>query len=285
MKFVKKIIALYRYFVFDIPIHGEAPSKVLDSYTSLPPSSQNILDIFSGEWASHLPKYMNLTTTPGYGALFEDTRIDWAELMLGDFSNKNCLELGPLEGGHSYMLQKKGAFKISAIEANSRAYLKCLCMKEILNSDKVEFKYGDFMAYFEDSDERYDILIASGVLYHMLDPLKLLKQISRVSDKIYIWTHYYDAEIINSNSALKSKFKEIEKIERDGVVYQWSEQFYEGALAWSGFCGGSSPSSRWLTRKSILGYLNDCGYNQIDVSFEAPDHQNGPSFAICAQRV
>lgn len=60
--------------------------------------------------------------------------------MLGAFVGKTRLELVPLEGGHSYMLQKMGVKKIIAIEANSRAFLKCLCIKEIFDLNKVEFK-------------------------------------------------------------------------------------------------------------------------------------------------
>jgi hypothetical protein len=177
-----------------------------------------------------------------------------------------------------------GAKKIFAIEANSRAFLKCLCIKEIFDLNKVIFRYGDFRSFFEENDEQYDVLIASGVLYHMSDPLHLIKQISRVSDQIFIWTHYYDEIVINSRPDLRNKFRKLEDVEVDGIHCQWIEQSYGSALDWSGFCGGSGPTSKWLTRQSIISFLTSSGYNQIDISFESPDHPNGPSFALCAQR-
>jgi len=258
--------------------------NILDSYTNNAPSIQNILDIFTGEWSSSLPLEMGLKTTPGFASLFEDSRIDWVENIFGGFANKKCLELGPLEGGHSYMLQKKGATQITAIESNSRAFLKSLCIKEALNLYKVALKYGDFRAFFEESNERFDIIIASGVLYHMTDPLHLIEQMSHASDKIFLWTHYYDPVIINSRAELKSKFNNLETIEQDGFFYQWIKQSYKQSLNWNGFSGGSALSSRWLTRKSIIDKLKNCGYNQIDISHEAKDHPNGPSFSVCAQR-
>lgn len=258
--------------------------NILDTYTTKAPSPQNILDIFSGEWSSRLPASNNLVTSPGHAALFEDPRIDWAAAILGGFVGKICLELGSLEGGHSYMMQKMGAKKIIAIEANSRAFLKCLCIKEIFDLNKVEFRYGDFRNFFVENSDHYDILIASGVLYHMLDPLQLIKQMSQVSDQLYIWTHYYDASIINARADLRPKFRVLQDVEKDGAHYQWIEQSYDSALSWKGFCGGSAPTSRWLTRESIVKYLNASGYNRIDISHEAKDHPNGPCFAVCAQR-
>lgn len=258
--------------------------SILDSYTSKTPTPQNILDIFEGEWSSALPAGCGLVTAPGQAALFEDSRIEWAVTMMGGLAGKTCLELGPLEGGHSYMMQRMGAKKITAIEGNSRAFLKCLCIKEIFNLNQVEFKYGDFRAFFAENKERYDTIIASGVLYHMLDPLLIIKQMSQLTDQLFMWTHYYDAAIINARPELRPKFRKLEEVEVDGIRLQWIEQSYDSALSWKGFCGGSAPTSRWLTRESILNYLTACGFTRIDISFEAPDHPNGPSFAVCAQR-
>ena len=118
----------------------------------------------------------------------------------------------------------------------------------------------------------------------MLEPLKLLKQISQKTDSLFIWTHYYDEEIIKANQKLKPNFQDLKDIEVDGESYQLAEQFYKEAVAWNGFCGGTSPSSRWLTKDSILNFLKVNGYNKLDISFETPDHPNGPCFAICAKR-
>lgn len=42
----------------------------------------------------------------------EDYRIEWFERIVGGFSGKRVLELGPLEEGHSYMLEKGGRRKL-----------------------------------------------------------------------------------------------------------------------------------------------------------------------------
>ena len=70
----------------------------------------------------------------GQVPLFNDDRISWfAEQINSNFEEFSVLELGPLEGGHSYMFEQLGAKEITAIEANSRAFLKCLIIEELLN--------------------------------------------------------------------------------------------------------------------------------------------------------
>jgi Protein of unknown function (DUF1698) len=258
--------------------------KILDAYVQNAPSSQNVLDLFKGEWSSQLPTYLELVTQPGTAGLFEDSRVVWAEEVLGSFAGWNILELGPLEGGHSYMFQKKGASKITSIEANTRAFLKCLCIKEILGLNRVSFKLGDFMPFLRSDSEQYDMVFASGVLYHMEEPVELIKLISKVSDKVLLWTQYYDGNIISQKESLADKFSPVDTFGYDGAFYEFSTQAYKEALDWSGFCGGPKPVSKWLTRDSILRALKRYGFTDIQINFDSPDAQNGPAFAICAKK-
>ncbi len=257
---------------------------IQDAYVTTQPSHQNILDLFEGEWSSRLPDELGLVTKPGTAGLFADGRVSWAEEVLGGFSNRNILELGPLEGGHSYMLQRGNASRVVSIESNTRAFLKCLCVKEIFKLDKVEFRLGDFMSYLEDEDSKYDMVFASGVLYHMVDPIKLLHMISKVSDRLFLWTHYYDEEAISSNPELSHKFESASSYEYEGVSYSYYKQSYKEALDWAGFCGGPESVSKWLTRDGILDALKQFGFVDIQISFEEVDHPNGPAFGVCAKK-
>ena len=47
----------------------------------------------------------------------------------------------------------------------------------------------------DDTTERFDLCWATGVLYHQVDPLALLRSIARVSDRVFVWTHFYDEMI------------------------------------------------------------------------------------------
>ena len=182
------------------------------------------------------------------------------------------------------MFQIRNAKKVISIEANIRAILKCLCIKEVLKLDRVEFKLGDFMSFLDNCNSKYDMVFASGVLYHMEEPVHLLKLISRTTDRLFIWTHYYDQEVILNREELRQKFSPVSSFEYDGVPYEYSTQSYKDALGWSGFCGGPQPLTDWLTRDSIIKALGQFGFTDIQINFDLLDHPNGPAFAICARK-
>ena len=251
---------------------------ILDKYVTDAPSPDAAFKIFDNLWSSNIPGY-------GYGksALFEDGRIDFFIKSCGGVTNKRVLELGPLEAGHTYMLSQAGAASITSIESNTTAFLKCLVVQNVFKFE-ADFVLGDFRPYLDQCTEKFDLVVASGVLYHMLDPVKLLCDMCKVSDSIGLWTHYYDAEVILGREDLKRKFDAQPKLialnGRNIVSY---EQRYLEALQWGGFCGGSAPSSCWLTKDSIAGLLTDLGF-AVEVVGDHADHPNGPAMTLFAQR-
>ena len=242
------------------------------------PSAQKILDIYEGRWASRLPAKYKLKTSPGHSDLFEDERITWLKSCLqGGFTNLDILELGPLEGGHSYMLEQGGAKKVEAIEANTLAFQKCLVIKEILGLKKTNFLLGDFNSYLEDTTKQFDLLLACGVLYHMENPLKLLSLMTKVSKQIFLWTHYYDKEMI------QSKFQNFSKaltLEYQGHKYHGAKQQYGKYFKKRRFYGGATKESLWLTRQSIFDFLENQNYANIISHFDDKNHPNGPAIAL-----
>jgi hypothetical protein len=256
---------------------------VLDCYVSAAPSPQNALDIFKGDWSSRLPKPFDQFKA-GAIDLFRDARMTWMIEQIGGVQGQSVVELGPLEGGHTYMLHEAGASELVAIESNSRAFLKCLIVKELLGLHRARFLYGDFVEYLRSCPRRFDIALASGVLYHMRNPVELIALLARVTDRIFVWTHYYDSAIITASPALAPKFLSSAVAEYDGFEHTLYRQEYLDALCWSGFCGGSHADSAWMSRSDILSCVRYFGFQDIEIAFEAPDHPNGPSFAFLAQR-
>jgi len=151
-------------------------TSILSAYVTARPSPQNAIDLFPGEWSSTFPAPLQ-DLQAGQTPLFDDPRIEWALDHFGDISGYRVLELGPLEGGHTYRLTKAGA-SVVAIEAQTRAYLKCLVAKELLGYSDATFLLGDFMSYMRDEPEQFDLCVASGVLYHMRTPVETLELIS-----------------------------------------------------------------------------------------------------------
>src|SRR5262245_46615088 len=104
--------------------------RLLDTYVRTAPDPQNALDIFREEWASKLPPPLDRCQA-GPHLLFDDARIRWLDKEAGGVQGRTALELGPLEGGHAYMLEQLGASDVTAVEGNTRAFLKCLVVKEL----------------------------------------------------------------------------------------------------------------------------------------------------------
>lgn len=199
--------------------------EVLDYYIKSAPSSQNALDIFKGEWTSMFPA--NASLVAGTIPLFEDNRIAWAIEQLKGVQSKHIVELGPLEAGHTYMLEKHGAASITAIEANSRAYLKCLIVKEVMELQKAHFLSGDCVEYLRTSQRKFYVCLASGILYHMANPVELISLIAKASDQVFIWTHYYDGDIIHTQPHLSPKFPAQVATEYEGFKHTLYRQEYQ----------------------------------------------------------
>ncbi len=273
--------ALARFRSLRAPAAGGA--SILDAYVTLPPSPQHALDIFAGEWASKLPPPLDHLTA-GSALLFDDARVEWAIERLGGVAGKRVLELGPLEGGHTYMLDRAGAAEVLAIEGNRRAYLKCLVVKELLGLRAARFVCGDFTAYLREPDRRFDVAFASGVLYHMVTPVELLASLAKVSDALFLWTHYYDEALLGRTTRTAHRVTAGTEASHDGFAHRLYRHDYGAALGSQGFCGGSRPYSHWLTRDDILAALRHFGLNHIEIAFEQPDHANGPAFCVVARR-
>ena len=251
-------------------------------YVTSAPNPQNALDIFRGEWWTQMPEPFS-GLSAGEIRLFEDPRVQWALSQLGNVEGQSVLELGPLEGAHTYMLERAGFKTILSIEANPRAFLKCLVMKEILELKRCRFVCGDFLAYLHNCPAPVDAVIACGVLYHMADPVELIGLLSKITRRLFVWTHYYDERMIPQNRNVKRRFRGNHRAEYGGFEHQVFRYEYGGRLQPARFCGGPRPYAHWMLREEILGSLKHFGFQEIQTSFERPDHPNGPAFAVMAQ--
>jgi len=241
------------------------------------------LDIFGGEWASRLPaEFAELRA--GTIPLFEDGRVYWALQELGSIEGSNVLELGPLEGAHSFMLERAGAKSITSIEANTRAFLKCLIVKELLGLSRVHFRCGNFVPFLQENRTRYDLVFAAGVLYHMSDPVNLIALLSAWTDRIYFWTHYYDRDIVLQTAHLRHNFSKESQRSVLGFDHTLHKQEYGSSLQTKQFCGGSQSFSNWMNREDIVRCLKHFGFKDLRIAHEQRDHPHGPCFSVLAQK-
>lgn len=258
----------------------EAPNNSLRFFAPGGSTGQAAVDIFKGTWTSKVPGFES-----GNVNLFGDDRAQWALDQLGGVAGQRILELGPLEAGHTYMLDRAGAAHVTAVEAHQSSLLKCLVIKELFGL-RASFEFGCFAKRLREVDERFDTVWASGVLYHSANPVELLSLIAKRTDRLYLWTHYFDAALVAQQPHLEGKFGPPEQAEFEGFAYVRHEQRYQADVERVDYCGGPERISYWLPREVVLGALRHFGFTEITIPAEHEwrEFAHGPCFTLVATK-
>ena len=261
---------------------GADGNSVLDEYVVGMPCAQNAIDALPG-WNLALPPQANAVA--GQSAFYHDPRILWAIEQFGSIEGRKILELGPLEASHTWLLEQHGPSEIQAIEANKLSFLRCLVVKELLNLKRAKFYLGDFAEWLRNTQQRYDFIIASGVLYHMEDPIELLELIASRTDAMYLWTHYMSDEAMPDGDPRRGAIIGTAEIQhRRGVPVRLYKRSYYGAWRNKSFCGGIHDLHRWVEKSDIVDVIKALGFDDVRLAHDEPGHPNGPSFSIFARR-
>jgi hypothetical protein len=248
-----------RLYLLILARRGALDQRSPDSrFATTAPTPQTAVDSAAVPWVSRLP-------IPG---------------VVAGVAGASCLELGPLEGGHSYALDRARAERVVAIEANKDAFLKCLVAKELLGMRSCSFLCGDVIAYLESTTDKYDVCWCAGILYHMVDPVRLLELVSTRAPKLYIWTHYFDAEKLRGNPTFANG--QHLAASHDGFAYQLHRQQYGVGRRLRVFSGGTQPHSNWLSLRDLLRALEHFGWADLQTQLE--DHPNGPAVSLVAKQ-
>lgn len=261
-------------------------NNIAPVYSRECPSNQTMADIFKGSWSSVFPdEYHVIAGDIKHFDSIIDWRVDWGNNILeGGLNGLSVLELGPFEAFNTWQLEKKGVKSLTAIEANNINYLKCLIVKEITGLN-ARFLYGNFIPFLETCSEKFDVVWASGVLYHSTEPLRLLNAIANVTDKVFIYTHYYDESAIKANPFLYDFHNPANDIftELDGRQIQLHYRSYNETKD-SLFCGGIEAFSYWMEKKDILDCFHSFGFKNITIRLDQLDNPHGPVLCFLAQR-
>ena len=245
------------------------------------PSPQTAVNAVPG-WVSMFPPNVNVTA--GGMPLFQDERIVWVLQQFGPVDGRRVLELGPLEGGHTYMLDAAGAL-VDAIEANKPAFLRCLVAKEIVGTRNAHFFLGNFIKWLQKDTGKYDLIVASGVLYHMSDPLDFLRLVAARCNALYLWTHYFSDELLPPGDGRRALFApHPEIVYFDDIRVRLYQRTYAGTQTTTSFCGGMFDQHRWIDRSDLLRVLTALGFADLTIAHDEPSHQNGPAFSLFARR-
>ncbi|WP_139311707.1 class I SAM-dependent methyltransferase [Desulfovibrio sp. DV] len=235
--------------------------NALEYYSREFPSTMNALTIFKDTWLTDfaLPDFAT-----GEMKLLVDHRILGFEKNLGSFSGLDILELGPMEAAHSKMMLDRGASSVTSIESNRLNFLKCLIIKNLFRLDRLNLLYGDFSLFLEKRSKKYDFCLASGVLYHLADPVSVLSHILNIADSVGIWTHYFDPDLYSEREDLRAlmgtKFEiEPKIVKHNGIDLYLQKKLYTDQVKHDNYIGGTHPYSYWFHKNSLFEMIRCSG--------------------------
>jgi hypothetical protein len=164
----------FRYRSFDA-------SPAFGQYVSAPPSRQNAIDAIAG-WRTSFPPQYKLRA--GSFAAYEDPDLKWAIECFGPLAGRHVLELGPLDGAHTSMLEAAGA-KVDAIEANKVAFLRCLIAREIFGLTQSKFWLGDYPSALANTTRDYDFVVMSDATHFRSEAFQLIELAAKRAGAIF----------------------------------------------------------------------------------------------------
>jgi SAM-dependent methyltransferase len=172
------------------------------------------------------------------------------------------LELGPLEGGHTFDLAARG-YDVLALEGRQDNLRRARFMQEALGVRNVEFRPADLETFELAHLGRFDACFCVGLLYHLPNPWFCLAQVARVTGRLFVWTHYARAE----------------EATQLGVIGVMGKSYPEHGLADP--LSGLSESSFWADRAGVLRLMRQAGFDQIEV-IDEETHPAGPAIVLWA---
>lgn len=181
------------------------------------------------------------------------------------------LELGCLEGMHSWILQKLGVKEVIAIEGRRENFLKCLIVKNAFALDRCKFLFGDLNKILPSLSGPFDLCVALGVLYHFENPVAIIYRIGQLAESIFVWTHYATVDYPKGCAV-------------EEIAYQ--EKIYGGKYMGedtSHYLSGLQGKSFMMFEEDIFKVVKDAGFKNIDL-LGKEQHEHGPAMTFLARK-
>jgi len=202
-----------------------------------------------------------------YGGNFDALNDKRVTYFFDGFPNvKTILELGSLEGGHSFALARNSSVeKVVAVEARDKNIEKAKFVQGLLNDKKVEFIEADLEKMDFARLGKFDAVFCSGLLYHLLEPWKLIEQCRKISPNIFIWTQY----------ACENEAKKFS----GGFRGKWYRE-----KGWRDPLSGVSKYSFWLSLGSLINLLTTNDYKSVQIIENDLTHPHGCAVTLLAKK-
>lgn len=249
-----------------LPDYDSIVEKYPDRYVLDLPREANSIALQSGGWKF---SYETKSRDEIRQSIEADGRPLFCSMFFPHFGDADyrILELGPSDGYNTAGLEFHGASDVLAVESSVDAFQRCLILKNYFNL-KAKFLLGDFLKYLDSDIDAPDLIYASGVLYHLTDPVGFLQRCSELSPDLFLWTFVHDEKAIAAHDYEATMFAphEDETVHLFGHAIVCHRRYYDAELVGGRkFAGGVRSHANWLSRPDLLAILEGLGYRILRV--------------------
>lgn len=174
--------------------------------------------------------------TPG------ENDIEWLVRVSGvpdDLSGASVLDIGTTNGGAAFLLERRGAARVVAVDIYDPEWFGVGRLIELLDS-RVEYVRASIYELGERLNETFDVVLFWGVLYHLRHPLLALDNLRAVTGgRAWIETAVCDAELRRADRQ-RSLARFYRRDELSDDPSNWFAPTIAGLEEWCGSCGFAS---------------------------------------------
>ena len=195
----------------------------------------------------------------------EDRRIEWFHERFP--GARDVLELGSLEGGHSFALAAlPQTRRVVAVEGRARSLERARYVQSAIGDTRVQFVHANLERADLASLGTFDAALCLGILYHLPAPWLLVDRLAAVAPGVLIWTHYAEP---GRAGTVRGGYR--------GRIYREWRFLFEPL-------SGLSFSSFWPSRDELIRMVREHGFPEIDIIDDDPGHPHGPAVVLAAAR-
>ena len=175
----------------------------------------------------------------------------------GSFEQLRIADLGTLEAAYAVEFARRGAHVV-ALELRDRNLAKSSFAKEVLKLDTLEFVKDDVRNFTVEKYGTFDVVLASGILYHLdvPDVFTFVENIARACTGIAIIDTHIGVE-------------PVESFEHNGKTYsgwhftEYSAEPSPEEVEEKNWMSIGNVKSFWLTRASLFNLMHDAGFTSV----------------------
>lgn len=181
-----------------------------------------------------------------------------AHFGLGPLSGIECLDIGCHEGFYSLAMARRGVRRVVGVDAREENLRRARFVAAAMGVGGIDYVQGRVETLAADQGRTYDLTLFLGVLYHVEDPMRCLRQVAAVTGELCI----LETQVVD----------EVEGFSEWGSR-EWTRP-YQGILAVIDETGefdnggretGVSPMATCPSPKALLYMLKQAGFRKVEI--------------------